>query len=155
MKTAPPAQVTVRQQGFSYVEVLVALFIITIALAPAMQALQSGIQGAGIHQQTTQQYYALLARMENLMAESYGNLLAAAQSAGNAATASSYSDPAGQNNRIMVYLALYDADADPFIIADSNSDGDNNIYTGATADLLWLKVQLENSPYAFEGLKNR
>ncbi|MCK5190236.1 MAG: type II secretion system protein, partial [Methylococcales bacterium] len=56
------------QQGFSYIEVLVAMFIIAIALVPAMEALQSGIQGAGIHQQTTQQHYLLLSRMENLMA---------------------------------------------------------------------------------------
>ena len=143
------------QQGFSYIEVLVAMFIIAIALVPAMEALQSGIQGAGIHQQTTQQHYLLLSRMENLMATSYGDLLIAAETAGNATTPSSYSDPAGQSERIIVYLSLYDADADPFTIADPDTDADNNIYTGDTANLLWIKVQLENSAYEFESLRSQ
>ena len=143
------------QQGFSYIEVLVAMFIIAIALVPAMEALQSGIQGAGIHQQTTQQHYLLLSRMENLMATSYGDLLLAAETAGNATTPSSYSDPAGQSERIIVYLSLYDADADPFTIADPDTDADNNIYTGDTANLLWIKAQLENSAYEFESLRSQ
>ena len=149
------SQPTESTRGFSYVEVLVAMFILAIALVPAMQALQSGIQGAGIHQQTTQQHYALLARMEAMLAESYANLLTAAETAGNNSTPSSYSDTVGQTDRIVVYLSLYDADADPFTITDPNNDGDNNIYTGDTTGLLWLKVQLENSPYAFESLRQR
>ncbi len=141
--------------GFSYVEVLVALFILSIAIVPAMEAMQSGIQGTGIHQQTTQQYYALLSRMETVMSESYSLLLTAAETAGNASTPSSLSDSAGQPDRLIVYLSLYDADADPFTVTDSNNDGDNNIYTGDSSNLLWLKVELENSAYAFESLRQR
>jgi type II secretory pathway pseudopilin PulG len=143
------------QRGFSYVEVLVAMFIIALTMVPAMDALQSGMQGAVIHQQSTQQHYALLNRMETMMAESYGSLLLAAETAGNSTTATSYSDPGGQTDRIVVYLSLYDADVDPFILIDPNTDGDNNIYTGDTARLLWIKVQLENSAYAFESLRSR
>lgn len=144
-----------KQHGFSYVEVLVAMFIIALAVAPAMNALQSGIQGAGIHQHNTRQYYALLSRMETMMAESYDSLLLAAEIAGNSTTASSFSDPSGQAERIVVNLALYDGDADPFTITDANSDGDNNIYTGDTARLLWIEVKLENSAYALESLRTR
>lgn len=129
--------------------------MIATALVPALEALQSGIQGAGIHQQSTQQQYALLNRMETLMAESYGNLLTAAATAGNSTTLSSYSDPAGQTNRLLVYMSLYDADANPFTLTDPNTDSDNNLYTGSTARLLWLKVQMENSAYAFETLRWR
>jgi type II secretory pathway pseudopilin PulG len=146
---------TISQTGFSYVEVLVAMFILAIAIVPAMEAIQIGIQGAGIHQQTTQQHYALLTRMETVMAEAYGNLLTAAETAGNNSTASSFSDPAGQNDRLIVYLSLYDADANPFTVTDANTDGDNNIFTGDSADLLWIKVELENSSYAFDSLRQR
>lgn len=151
----PPASRNNLQNGFSYMEVLVALFILSIAIVPAMEGIQTAIQGAGIHQQSSQQHYALIARMENIMAESYANLLAAAETATNATTASSYSDPAGQVDRILVYLSLYDADADPFTIADANTDLDNNIYTGETANLLWIKVELENTVFNFESLKQR
>lgn len=142
------------QQGFSYVEVLIAMFIIAIAIVPAMEALQSGIKGAGVHQQSSKYHYALLGRMETMMAESYVNLLTAAQTAGSSTTASSYSDPSGQADRIVIYLSLYDADADPFVIADPNNDADNNLYTGDTANLLWIKVQLENTAYSFESLRS-
>ena len=142
-------------QGFSYVEVLVALFILSIAIVPAMEALQSGIQGTSIHQQTTIQHYALVARMESVMAESYSTLLTSAETSSNASTPSNLSDPAGQVNRVIVYLSLYDADTDPFIVTDANTDGDNNSYTGDSSNLLWLKVELENSAYAFESLRQR
>lgn len=141
--------------GFSYVEVLVSLFILSIAIVPAMEALQSGIQGTGIHQQTAEQHYALLTRMESVMAESYGTLLATAEAAGNPSTPSSLSDSEGQTDRLIVYLSLYDADADPFTVTDLNNDGDNNVYTGDSSNLLWLKVALKNSAYAFESLRQR
>jgi prepilin-type N-terminal cleavage/methylation domain-containing protein len=59
------------QQGFSYVEVLVAMFILAIAIVPAMESIQSGIQGAGIHESLTRQHYALIKRMEEVQADSY------------------------------------------------------------------------------------
>lgn len=141
--------------GFSYLEVLVALFILSIAIVPAMEAMHSGIQGTGIHQQTAEQHYALLTRMETVMTESYGTLLAIAEAAGNASTPSSLSDSAGQTDRLIVYLSLYDADADPFTVTDPNNDGDNNVYTGDSSNLLWIKIALENSAYAFESLRKR
>lgn len=146
-----------RQQhaGFTYIEVLIAVFILAMAIVPAMEAIQTGIQGAGIHQSLTQQHYAVTKRMETTLAEPYSALLAAAQVAGNASTPSSYSDPAGQTDRLVVLLALYDADADPFTLVDPNNDGDNDIYTGDTSNLLWLHVEIENTAVAVESLLTR
>ena len=107
---------TNRQLGFTYFEVILAMFILAVAIVPAMEALQSGVQGAGIHQSLTQQHYAVTKRMETLMIEPFSALLSAAQAATNASTPSSYSDPAGQTDRLVVLLALYDADADPFTL---------------------------------------
>jgi type II secretory pathway pseudopilin PulG len=143
------------QHGFAYLEILVALLILAVAIVPAMRAIQSGVQGAGIHAALARQQFALTKRMEEVQAKSFGELLAAAKTAGNATTASSYSDPTGQTERVLVYLALYDADADPFTLTDPNTDGDSDLYTGSTANLLWLKVQLEKTNLRLETLVSR
>ena len=144
-----------QQHGFSYVEVLVAMFILAIAIVPAMEAIQSGLQGAGIHESLTRHHYALIKRMEEVQADSYINLLSSAQTAGNATIPSSYSDPSGQAERVVVFLALYDADADPFTLVDPDNDGDADVYTGDTSNLLWLNVALENSAQSMETLVSR
>lgn len=144
-----------RSRGFSFVEVLVAILLIAITIVPAMEAIQAGIKGTQVHQSVSTQHYKLQSRMEEMLAQSYGNLLTAAQTAGSKTVPSSYSDAAGSTDRVIVYLALYDADADPFVIADPNTDGDNNIYTGSTSDLLWIRVELEKSAYAYETLRVR
>lgn len=144
-----------KQYGFSYIEMMVAMFILAITITPAMEAIQQGVKGASIHQDLTQQHYALVKRMEIIKAEPYENLLNSAQNAGNNTTASSYSDPQDQSNRLLVFLALYDADATPFVLTDPDNDGDSDIYTGDTSNLLWLRVELENSFQKFETLVTR
>jgi len=143
------------QFGFSYVEVLVAMFILAMAIVPAMEAIQSGIQGADIHNSLTRQHYALIKRIEEIKASSYGSLLTAAKTVSNANTSSNFSDPAGQTDRILVFLALYDADADPFTLIDPDNDTDSDLYTGDTSNLLWIKVKLENSTQQLESLVSR
>jgi prepilin-type N-terminal cleavage/methylation domain-containing protein len=144
-----------QQKGFSYVEVLVATALIAIALVPAMNALQTGILSADVHQTLTTEYYVRLKKMEELQATPFSNLLAAAKVALNNTTATSYSDAAGTTNRSLVYIALYDADANPFTITDSNKDVDNDVYTGDTANLLWVKVVTEGSAQGLETLISR
>ena len=144
-----------KQRGFSYLDTLIALFILSIAIVPALQALQTGIKAATIHESLTQQHYSITQRLENVLAEPYINLLNAAQAANNKSTPSSYSDPANQADRILVYIALYDADTDPFIINDSNTDGDNNPFTGDTANLLWIKAIVQGTNISTETLIHR
>jgi Tfp pilus assembly protein PilV len=143
------------QQGFSYVEVLIAATLIAITLVPAMTALQTGMTSVNVHQTLTAEHYQRLEKMAELQATPFINLLAAAKTAVNNTTATSYSDAAGTANRSLVYIALYDADADPFTIADTNTDGDNDIYTGATANLLWVKIVTEGSAQSLETLISR
>jgi Tfp pilus assembly protein PilV len=143
------------QNGFSYLEVLIASLIVAIVLVPAMNALQTGILSANIHQTLTAQYYLRLKKIEALQAEPFINLLAAAKTATNVTSSSSYSDAAGSKNRSLVYLALYDADASPFTIVDGNKDLDNDVYTGDTANLLWVKVLTEGDTGGLETLINR
>jgi type II secretory pathway pseudopilin PulG len=144
-----------QQKGFSYVEVLVATTLIAVVLVPAMDALQTGIRGANVHQALTAEHYAQLKKMAELQATPFINLLAAAKTATNNTTPTIYSDAAGSTNRNLVYIALYDGDANPFTITDNNADNDNDLYTGNTANLLWLKVITEGSAQGLETLISR
>jgi len=50
---------------------------------------------------------------------------------------------------------LYDADADPFTLTDPNADGDNDLYTGSTANLIWIRVETEGTAQGIETLVSR
>lgn len=147
------------QRGLSYIEVIIATALIAIALVPMLEALQTGIQGANVHQSLTTDHYQLKAKMEEVLAEPFASLLNAAAAAGNKTVVSSYSDSAGVSQRRLVYLSFYDAadsdgDTNPFTLLDPNTDADNNPYTGSDVviDLLWIRVEIENSVQAFESL---
>ena len=129
--------------------------LIAIALVPAINALQTGILSAGIHQSLTNQHYQRLKKMEEINAEPFANLLAAAKIAANKTIATSYSDAIGANDRRLIYIALYDADADPFTLTDPNADGDNDLYTGSTANLIWIRVETEGTAQGIETLVSR
>lgn len=141
--------------GFSYVEVLVATVLIAVSVAPALEALQTGIRGADIDESLSLQHYCLVSKLEQVLAESFGSVISAAEAAGAANTASSYTDSVCTSQRRLVYLSLYDGDADPFTITDPDDDGDANPFTGDTANLLWVRVEIENTALAMESLMSR
>ena len=145
-----------RQSGLTYVEVLIAMAIIAVALVPALQALQTVMLGTAIYQSSTSQHYAVTARMEEVLAEQHGALVAAAAIAGSPSTPSSYSDPVATPGRRLVYLGLYDADNldgdnNVYTVLDPNLDGDNDPYTNCDG-LVWVRVEIEGSVSAFESL---
>jgi hypothetical protein len=146
---------TLKQQGFSYIEVLIATVLIAISLVPAIDALKTGMISPKINRALTVEHYQRQKKLTELQATPFINLLAAAKTAVNNTTPTSFSDATGTANRSLVYIALYDADADPFTIADANTDGDNDPYTGTTANLLWVKVVTEGSPQGLETLISR
>ena len=144
------------QSGLTYIEVLIAIVLIAVALVPALEALHTGMLGTEIYQATSAEHYAATAKMEELLAEQHGALLSAAAAAGDSLTPSSYSDAPATPNRRLVFLGLYDADnADGdnnlFTVLDPNLDGDNDPFTGF-AGLVWLRVEVEGSITAFESL---
>jgi len=146
-----------RQEGLTYIEVLIAAALITIAVLPAMDALYTGMLGSDVYDSTSAEHYATLAKMEEMLAEPQSLLLTAAAATGHAKTPSNlYSDAAGTPNRRLVYIALYDADnvdgdGDFFTVPDPNTDGDNDPYTGY-AGLLWVRVEIEGSVTFLESL---
>lgn len=123
---------TRRQQGLSYIEVLVATVLLAVSLVPAVEALRSGIFGASIHQGAAADHYEIRARMEAVLAEPYALLDAAAVAAGSASTPTGYSDPAGASNRRLVYLSRYDASVPGFTATDTG--------------LIWVHITFESRP---------
>jgi type II secretory pathway pseudopilin PulG len=127
--------------GFSYVEVLVAVGLLALCVVPTMEALQTGVLGAAVHQSETADHYAVAGRLEEVLAEPFASLDAAATAAGGPTNPSSYSA-----SPLLVYLARYDGD---------NADGDGNPFTGGDDGLLWVRVAVENGGAALETLTTR
>ena len=80
-----------RQAGLTLVEVLISMLLLSIVLIPAMQALQTGLTGVNVHGDLAASQFRLTSRLEELLAESFGDLETAANAAGGPATPSSYS----------------------------------------------------------------
>ncbi|MDH3588287.1 MAG: hypothetical protein OEQ74_02665 [Gammaproteobacteria bacterium] len=144
------------QTGLAYVEVLVAAAIIALALVPIIEALQTGMLGTEIYKSATAQHYAVLAKMEELLAEPHATLISGAAVAGDPSTPSNYSDPPATPDRRLVFLGLYDADNadgdnDLYTVADPDLDGDGNVYTGYTG-LVWVRVEIAGSVHYMESL---
>lgn len=130
------------QRGFSYVEVLVATFIMAIALVPAIEALQGGIQATAIHGERAEIHYRLTGKMEEMLARPFAELGQQADAVdGNTAIVEVFSDSVGTDLRRLVYLARLDGD---------NADADNNPFTGADDGLIWLQVRLEGTDDSLE-----
>ena len=130
--------------GFSYTEVLVATFILAISLVPAIEALQTGVQGSVFHAAKANQHYRLTGRLEEVLAQPFSELEQAADTAGGPGViVDSFSDASGTERRRLVYLARYDAD---------NADADDDPFTGTDHGLLWVRVQIEGTNDALETL---
>ena len=126
------------QAGISYVEALIAVTVLGLALVPALESLQIAFTGSAVQETVVLWQQQLATRMEDALAESFASLEDAAQAAGNETTPSSYSDAAGGVDRTLVFLSRYDGD---------NADADDNPFTGTDDGLLWIRVAIENTPY--------
>ena len=133
--------------GFSYVEVLIAVVLIVVALVPAMEALQPGIAGSGIHEIIAEDHYQLAGKLEQVLVEPFGQLNSAAKAAGSRTTPTSYQDvftyADGRQITRNVFLARYDGD---------NADTDNDPFTGTDDGLLWVRVAIAGTGIALESL---
>ena len=129
------------ESGLTLVEVLVTVVLLSVVLVPAIRALQTSVVGANVHGDLAIEHFRLTSRLEELLAEPFTNLEAAAIAAGGPTIESSYSDAAGPPGRLLVYLGFYDGD---------NADTDDNPFTGTDPDLLWVKVEAEGTVHALQ-----
>ena len=99
-----------RRAGFSYVEVLLATALLALALVPALEALETGVRGGGVHEAELALHYRAVGALEEVLAQPFSDLQAEANLTAGALTA--YSDPPTTPDRRLVYLTGYDADGD-------------------------------------------
>lgn len=97
------------QQGFAYVEVLLSVLLLAILLAPALQALGTGIAGSG--NTIAARQLALRSKSEEVLATPFGELYAETYSGGGntgTSVSTANSDAAGTPDRRVVVLYRYD-----------------------------------------------
>ena len=101
-----------RPRGFSYVEILLSVALLTVLLVPALQALQTGVAG-GQSPSLAARQLALRDKMEQVLAKPFADLYAQTYLAGGNTTSANgpFSDPAGAPDRRIVVLYRYDASA--------------------------------------------
>ncbi len=110
------------QRGFSYIEILLSVVLLTVLLVPALQALQTGVAG-GQNSSLAARQLTLRDKMEQMLATPFADLYAKTYLEGNATSASaSLSDPAGAPGRRMVVLYRYSYDPITFSGAWSSND---------------------------------
>jgi hypothetical protein len=99
-----------RQNGFTYVEVVLSVVLLVALLIPALQALQTGVSG-GATPTLAASAPTLRAKMEEVLAVPFGDLYAQTYLPGGNTTAINvtYSDAAAAVNRRVVVLYRYDA----------------------------------------------
>ena len=129
--------------GVSYVEMLLAVTVLGLALVPAIDALQMALTGSRVQEDVVQAHHRLASRMEEILVEPFANLDDAAQAAGSETAPTGYSDAAGPPDRVLVFLSRYDGD---------NADSDNDPFTGTDEGLLWVRLTIENTPYGLTTL---
>jgi len=131
-------------RGFSYIEILIATFLIAVTLVPAINSLQTGVQSTGTHRTHVENHLSLKSKMEDMLAQTMAALDTEAQLINDPNTPSStYSDTAGTPHRRLVYLSRYDGD---------NLDGDNDPFTGKDSGLIWVHVEIEGTPESLQTL---
>jgi len=97
-------------RGFSYVEILLSVVLLTALLVPALQALQSGVAG-GQSPSLAARQLTLRDMMEQVLAKPFTDLYAQTYLPGGNTTLANglLSDPAGASDRRIVVLYRYDA----------------------------------------------
>ncbi|MGI9324256.1 MAG: type IV pilus modification PilV family protein [Pseudomonadales bacterium] len=133
-----------RVSGYAYIEILIAVILLSVSLAPMIEALAAGVTHESMEEDYAQAVMAAQSRMATVLSENYTTLDTEAQALGDATTESSYSDPMGVPARLQVFLARYDRD---------NADGDGNALTGGDAGLLWLRVRTERGDVDYQTLR--
>jgi type II secretory pathway component PulJ len=136
-----------RQDGLTYMEVLVATVLIALLLVPGLQALNSGLQSTAVQSSLEEEQAILQGKLADLLAIPFATLDAAAQAAGGPTTPTSLSDTVtlsdGRTLSRQVFLSRYDGD---------NADADGDPYSGTDAGLLWVRVTLLGTALAQETL---
>ena len=126
--------------GFTYIEVLIAIAVLAACLVPAMEAIRSSTTLLGIQETINIDQYALLSKTEEVLKERFLDLDTAGAAAGSPTTPTSFSEVVtttdGRSLSLNVYIWPMDGD---------NADLDSDIFTGTDAGILYVKVAIANN----------
>lgn len=116
-----------RCAGLTLFEALLALLLLAVCLAPALDALRDAVAQAPVSDAAARDLDCVSSRMELVLAEPYQRLLA---SAGNGTTPSGYSADAGDGcPAVAVYVARYGIEKSGAI--GPGGDSNHLLYVGA------------------------
>lgn len=136
--------------GFTMLEVTLAMVILAVCLLPALESLRTSLTVFGLQEETMEDSQALLVKAEEVIAQPFADLEAAAMTAGSPTTPTTFSDVVttadGRSLSREVYLWPLDGD---------NADLDNDPFTGTDSGILYLKVALANTPLSYETIATR
>ena len=117
-------------QGFSLIEIVVALLVLAVCLVPAANALRAGLATPTIADEASQRLGCVKATMEAMLAEPYPKLFAAALAS---TQATAYSTVAADCPAINVYITSYNPATSPYY------------FPGTDTDLLYVRVRLADA----------
>ena len=91
-----------RQRGFGYIEALVAVVLLAIAIVPALDALSNATRGAPTADRDDDLWQAVANKLSDVAGARFDDLDAAATAAGSATTATTLSDATTTTPRVMI-----------------------------------------------------
>ena len=97
--------IIIRSYGFAYVEVLVAMMLLVIALVPAINALTDGVRGSTL--EPARRHLILRNKMEEVLSKPFADLYAGTSASCSTPTTATYSDDSGNSDRRMVLRYRY------------------------------------------------
>lgn len=134
------------EQGGSLVEVLVAVALLAVSLAPLTRALLGQAHGATVASERWQLHERIATRMETVLAQPYEVLANEADALADPAAASQWSDAPASANRLQVFVARVDID---------NADTDADPFSGIDDDVVRIVVAEDDTGYAVTALRVR
>lgn len=135
------------QRGFGYIEALVAVVLLAVALVPALDALGNITRTAPPADGDDDLWMAVSNKLNQVSGSRFDDLDFVATYLDSPTTPSTtYSDPSDSVPPVQVYVSRYDGD---------NADGDNNAFTGTDADLIWVRAAINGTPVEMTTLVTR
>ncbi|MFK8017947.1 MAG: type II secretion system protein [Gammaproteobacteria bacterium] len=130
------------QRGVSYTEVLVAIVLISLIALPTAQSIQSALTSARQSIDDANHRFALQSLLETTLVDDFASLSSRAGGSTTPAASSALAD----GETLDLYIASWDID---------NADGDDDPFSGADDEVLWVRVQLRGTRLTLSTLVTR
>jgi prepilin-type N-terminal cleavage/methylation domain-containing protein len=139
------------QQGFSFVEIMIAVLLLAICAVPMGDAIRNGLAASGAATAKARELRCIKNTMETILAQPYQNLWNAARNQGEAAVLSLPADTACEAPpRLSIVKVEYDAGLKKLVKLPAAASPER-----LESPLLYISVTAANDGYAFTTLVAR